>query len=77
VTPWDGTLAVPRRPEPPLAWCPLCELPRARLHTITFLGVPATFSSCPCVTTMLTVLLDGVRSVPMTENHDPGDEDRS
>lgn len=67
----------PPRPAPPLALCPLCELPRARLHTFNFLGIPTTISSCSCVTQPITVLPDGVRAIPMTENHDPGDEDRS
>jgi hypothetical protein len=61
----------------PLAWCPLCELPRARLHTFMIGGVQATICACACARLPMSILPDGIRAIPMTENHDPGDEDRS
>lgn len=54
------------------ALCPFCNLPRAMVGTIATIPIV----SCECVTGW-TLHADLVRAIPMTENHDPGDEERT
>lgn len=54
------------------ALCPLCVLPASLVvvHGINIIG-------CPCVTARDRVVMLSAPIVLMTDNHDPGDEDRS
>ena len=63
------------------ALCPFCKLPRAMMSTIGCgeHGIPLV--SCECLTrSSLWYPEPGsvrMRAIPMTENHDPGDEEQT
>ena len=54
------------------ALCPFCKLPRAMIRVISQVPI----WSCECITDW-TLAVDLARAIPMTENHDPGDEERT
>lgn len=57
------------------ALCPMCALPRATVSMIRVGHHDVSLVTCECVTRNCYWNLGGMRAIPMTENHDPGDED--
>ncbi len=57
------------------AMCPFCDLPHADLMTLATQGGPIQVIGTTCARDRPMVWQHPVRAVPMTENHDPGDED--